>query len=246
MASFVRRSTWLRVVARNSRRVLSSRSSSASSSRKPASENSGVRSSCEALATNSFRALVELRQLDPHPVERGGELADLVVAAVDDRLVERALGDPVGRPLQAPEPPRMDRGDGEPEHDRDQQGRHGRVQQPPLDERDGGELVRERAREEHHVAGGEQRHGHLRVLAALVPDAGADRPDARRRRRAPSSPSRSRSRRPAAESASDEQRPLRRASPPTAKTTTREFETNPALSTKSVESRGCSAPPAPA
>ena len=39
------------------RRVSSSRSSSASSSRKPPIENSGVRSSCDAFATNSFRAL---------------------------------------------------------------------------------------------------------------------------------------------------------------------------------------------
>ena len=46
-----------RMVCRNSSRVSSSRSSSASSSRNPPSENSGVRSSCEALATNSFRAL---------------------------------------------------------------------------------------------------------------------------------------------------------------------------------------------
>ena len=60
---------------------------------------------------------VELGELDPHPVERGGELADLVGAAVDHRLVERTLRDPVGGPLQPPEPARVDRGDREAEHD---------------------------------------------------------------------------------------------------------------------------------
>ena len=63
---------------------------------------------------------VELGELDPHAVERGRQLADLVGVVVDDGLVERALGDPVGRPLQAAEPAGMERGDGEPERERDQ------------------------------------------------------------------------------------------------------------------------------
>ena len=62
---------------------------------------------------------VELRQLDAHAVERARELADLVVAGVDDGLVERALGDPLGRLLEAPEPPRVERGDDEAERDRE-------------------------------------------------------------------------------------------------------------------------------
>ena len=53
----VSRSTCSLVVTRNCRRVSSSRSSSSISSRKPARENSGVRSSCDALATNSLRAV---------------------------------------------------------------------------------------------------------------------------------------------------------------------------------------------
>ena len=109
---------------------------------------------------------VELGELDAHAVERAGQLADLVGSVVDDRLVEGALGDPVGGPLQPAEPAGVDRGDGEPEHDRDQQGGHRRVQQPPLDERDRGELVGERAREQHHVARRQQRHGDLGVLPA--------------------------------------------------------------------------------
>ena len=42
-------------------------------------------------------------------------------SVVDDRLVEGALGDPVGGALQAAEPAGVDRRDGEPEHDRDQE-----------------------------------------------------------------------------------------------------------------------------
>ena len=55
--SFCRRSTCSRIVSTNSRRVSSSRSSSWSSSTKPASEKIGVRSSCEAVAMNSLRAM---------------------------------------------------------------------------------------------------------------------------------------------------------------------------------------------
>ena len=67
---------------------------------------------------------VELRELDPHAVERRGQLAELVGAAVDDRLVEGALRDPVGGTLQATDPAGVDRGDGEPEHERDDRARH--------------------------------------------------------------------------------------------------------------------------
>ena len=59
--------------------------------------------------------LVELRELDPHPIERARELANLVVPAVDDRLVEGALGDAIRGLLEATEPASMDRGDREPE-----------------------------------------------------------------------------------------------------------------------------------
>ena len=43
---------------------------------------------------------VELGELQAHPVERRGQLAELVGAVVDDRLVELALCDPVRSPLQ--------------------------------------------------------------------------------------------------------------------------------------------------
>ena len=56
VASFASLATCSRIVSRNSWRVASSRSSSAISSRKPPSEKSGVRSSCDAFAMNSRRA----------------------------------------------------------------------------------------------------------------------------------------------------------------------------------------------
>ncbi len=55
-ASFCSRSTCSAIVSRNSRLVSSSSSSSRSSSTKPPSEKIGVRSSCDAVATNSLRA----------------------------------------------------------------------------------------------------------------------------------------------------------------------------------------------
>jgi hypothetical protein len=120
---------------------------------------------------------VELRQLNAHPVERRRQLADLVVAVVHDRFVERPLGDAVGSSLKPSEPARVHRGNGEAEHDRDQERRDRRKQQAPLDEGDGRELVRERARQHQDVALGEQRHGDLRVLAAVVAHPGAHRAD---------------------------------------------------------------------
>jgi len=45
--------------------------------------------------------VLELRQALPHPLERGRELPDLVLARVLDGLAEVAAGDPVGGPLEA-------------------------------------------------------------------------------------------------------------------------------------------------
>ena len=55
--SFVSRSTCSRIVRTNSARASGSGSSSSSSSTNPESEKIGVRSSCDALAMNSLRAL---------------------------------------------------------------------------------------------------------------------------------------------------------------------------------------------
>ena len=51
---------------------------------------SGVRSSCEAVATNERRACLLAAQLLLHAPERAGEVADLVAALV---VLERGVGD---------------------------------------------------------------------------------------------------------------------------------------------------------
>ena len=104
VVSFWSRSTCSRIVARNSSRVSSSRSSSWSSSTKPPSEKIGVRSSCEALAMNSLRALVDARELALHLVEGARELAELVLGVDRDRRREvagRDLGGGALEPLDA-------------------------------------------------------------------------------------------------------------------------------------------------
>ena len=82
------------------RRVSSSRSSSASSSRNPPSEKIGVRSSCEADGDELLARPVQARELGLHVVERGRELAELVVGVGADRLREVAGGHLARRPLE--------------------------------------------------------------------------------------------------------------------------------------------------
>ena len=101
---------------------------------------------------------VELRELDAHPLERRRELAQLVVAEVDDGLVELALGDPVRGPLEPADPPRVQRRGRAAEDRRDRERDPRRVQQPPLDDPHRGELVLDRRREQEDVAV-EQRNG---------------------------------------------------------------------------------------
>ena len=50
--------------------------------------------------------MLELGEALAHPLERGGQLAELVPACIDDRLVEVAARDPLGRPLEPPDPAR--------------------------------------------------------------------------------------------------------------------------------------------
>jgi len=116
---------------------------------------------------------VELRELDAHPLEGGGELAELVVAEIDHGLVELTLRDPVRGTLEAPDAARVERRCGAPEDrgDRDRDAR--RVQHPPLHDAHRRELVLDRRREEQHVAG-DERNGDLgkRLVAALDTSAG--------------------------------------------------------------------------
>src|SRR5439155_4261436 len=50
--------------------------------------------------------VLELRELLPHPIERPGDLTDLVRPAIDDRLVETARRDALRSGLEAPQAPR--------------------------------------------------------------------------------------------------------------------------------------------
>ena len=54
---------------------------------------------------NSLRARSSCAEADAHALERARELAELVVAGVDDRLVEAAAGDPLGGALEPADPP---------------------------------------------------------------------------------------------------------------------------------------------
>ena len=116
-----------------------------------------MRSSCDAFATNSFRAVSSWRELHAHPVERRRELPELVVAVVDERLVEVTLGDPLGGALD----PAGSGARGSPAATAaEQRARSSSAscrgeQQAPLDERHGRELIGERAGEQEDVAGEE-------------------------------------------------------------------------------------------
>ena len=91
--------------------------------------------------------IVELREANAHPVERGGEIAELVATAVAHGLVETATGDPVGGSLEPADAPREDPGAAVAERQGDQQ-RHTRGQQhPALDEVHAPVLARERIAE---------------------------------------------------------------------------------------------------
>ena len=94
--------------------------------------------------------VVELCELDAHSVERVGEFADLVVAAIDDRRVEVAARDALRRGLQPQKPVGEHPGSREgratsAKHERERR----REQQALLDEANGRERVGERRLKEH-------------------------------------------------------------------------------------------------
>ena len=125
---------------------------------------------------------VQLRELDAHALERCSELAELVSAEVDDGLVELALRDAVGRALEAPDAPRVERrrGASEDRGDRERDARG--VQQPPLHDAHGGELVLDRGREKQDVSR-EEGHRDLGERPAAPLDPAARRPSTSARSR---------------------------------------------------------------
>ena len=139
-------------------------------SRKPLREKSGVRSSCDALATNSFRAVSSCDELHPHSLERGGELSELVARPIDDGFAELPGRDPVRRPLEPTDAAGVHAGC-QRARDRGERERHdGRLEEPALDQLHGRQLVGQRGREEDDLAP-ERRRRDLRVLAPAALDA---------------------------------------------------------------------------
>ncbi len=105
--------------------------------------------------------IVEPGEPQAHPVERPGELADLVAAVIHDRLLEVPGGDPLGRPLEPPDPAREDRRRGEPDDEGEREGDEAGPEEARANESDVLERRAERRREEQDVAGavGDRRLG---------------------------------------------------------------------------------------
>ena len=95
---------------------------------------------------------VEHLEPDAHPLEGCRELTQLVVARVHHRLVESAAGDPLGCALEPPDPACVHRRQGVAGHDREQKPDHARDQQPPFDQMQTRERIRERVAEQDHGA----------------------------------------------------------------------------------------------
>ena len=130
----------------------SSRSSSAISSRKPPSEKSGVRSSCEALAMNSRRARSRSASRSRIVVERARELADFVPHRSTHRLLEVTCSDAPCRGFEPAEAPREAAGRQRAGERGDAQRDEARDEQAPPDQADVGERVLERRGEQDDVA----------------------------------------------------------------------------------------------
>ena len=111
---------------------------------------------------------VELRHADAHPLEGSRELAQLVVAAVHDGLVEATACNSLCRPLQSADAARMEPGRNEPEPQRDEERDRRCSEQAPLDEVHRRERVRQGGNEQDDGAGRGQRDGDLGVALAAA------------------------------------------------------------------------------
>ena len=118
---------------------------------------------------NSRRRAIEHLEPDAHPLEGRRELAQLVLTRVHDRLVEGAAGDPLSGALEPPDSACVHRRQGIAGHDREQQPDQTRNQEPPLDQMQACERIRERVAEhDHRARTGRERN--LRVQAPVALD----------------------------------------------------------------------------
>ncbi len=98
-------------------------------------------------------SVVELRELDAHAIECARELADLVVAVIDDRRAEVPARDPLGRRLEPEKPVREHARSREPEDEREDE-REGRREEEALtNDLDRRERIGESDLEEQHRLG---------------------------------------------------------------------------------------------
>ena len=111
---------------------------------------------------------IEVLQANAHPLERGRQLSELVVAGVDDRLVELPDGDPLGGTLEPGDPACVHRGERIAGNRSEQQADQAGDEQLPLDEIDAGERVRRRRSHEEDTARLVVRNCRLGELAAAA------------------------------------------------------------------------------
>ena len=97
--------------------------------------------------------VVELRELNAHPVERASELADLVVAVIDDRRAEVAAGNPLRRGLESKQAMREHSRRGQAEDQGEHERKRRRQQEALANDLHGRERVRESGLEEHDGLG---------------------------------------------------------------------------------------------
>src|SRR5437588_7397049 len=105
--------------------------------------------------------MLELRELLPHAVERAGDLADLVGASVDDRLVETARRDALCGGLEAPQAPREDPRTAVAEEECDEERDAARKEHAPLDKTNCRQSVVQRSGEQEDGPGGGDGARHL-------------------------------------------------------------------------------------
>ena len=109
---------------------------------------------------------VEPREPQAHPLERAGELTQLVRTVVDDRLVEAAGRDAVRGVLEPPDPPREEAcarvAEQNGEHHRERAG----LEHAAANHRDDLQLIVQRRLEHQHRAADRVRHLGVRLVAA--------------------------------------------------------------------------------
>ena len=111
--------------------------------------------------------MLELGQALPHPLEGGGQLGKLVPPCIDDGLAEVTARDPIGCPLEAPDPAGEDRSREIADEERGREGDETGDDQTAADQVDAPQRVVERGPKQHHRPT-EDRVGDLRVADPVL------------------------------------------------------------------------------